>query len=160
MAADDIYVRHAPLLRHIAVHKFHVPLADADSLVHDVFISYLARPDQVRQPRPYLIGAICNASRHYWRERKNEEAALGSADFEFERPEEAILDVVGRKILISTMLARIGRQCRDLLRRYYLLGETTARIAEGRNTTPDYILFLLHRCRRSAREIVRSLLEI
>ena len=56
------------------------------------------------------------------------------------------------------MLAQLGDRCRDLLKRYYFYGETTAAIAEARKTTSDYILFLLHRCRRQAREIVRSLM--
>ncbi|SRR6266540_3279324 len=72
--ADDIYTAHAPLLRHIAVAKFHVPRSDADALVHDVFAAFFGNAASVRNLRSYLIGAICNASRHYWRERKQEES--------------------------------------------------------------------------------------
>ncbi len=159
-AADDVYTSHVPLLRHIAIAKFHVPRADADALVHDVFTSYFARTTSVRDPRPYLVGAICNAARHYWRERKNEEAALGHADLRIPKREEQLVDVLGRKLLVATTLARIGVKCRDLLRRYYLEGETTASIAESRDTTTDYIIFLLHRCRRQARTIIRSLMVL
>lgn len=157
-AADDLYTRHAPLLRYIATRKFHVPHEDADALVHDVFATYLASPATVKSPRPYLIGAICNAARHYWRERKNEEAALARVDVVLPAGDDAIVDVLGRKLLIATTLSRIGSKCRDLLHRYYVEGETTAAIASSRETTPDYVLFLLHRCRKNARAIVRSLL--
>lgn len=161
-AADEIYVRHAPLLRQIAIVKFHVPESDAEALVHDVFTSFFAKSvGAVRAPRPYLIGAICNASRHYWRERKTEESALGNADALFSPPsEEGALDAISRKLLIASTLLRIGPKCRDLLRRYYLNSETTASLAADRETSADYILFLLHRCRKRAREAARSLMVL
>jgi DNA-directed RNA polymerase specialized sigma24 family protein len=157
-AADELYTRHVPLLRYIAVSKFRVPRADADALVHDVFATYFARSNKVENPRPYLIGAICNAARYYWRERKNEEAALGNADPPVQEGQEQLVDGLSRKLLVATTLSRIGSKCRDLLSRYYLDGESTAAIATGRETTTDYILFLLHQCRKRAREIVRSLM--
>jgi len=158
-AADDLYTRHAPLLRYIAMRKFCVPYEDVDALVHDVFATYLASPTAVRSPRPYLIGAICNAARHYWRERKNEEAALSNVDVALPPENELIVDVLGRKLLVAATLSRIGSKCRDLLRRYYLDGESSAAIASSRQTTRDYVLFLLHRCRKNARTVVRSLLS-
>jgi RNA polymerase sigma factor (sigma-70 family) len=158
-AVDDLYTRHAPLLRYIAFTKFHVPNEDVDGLVHDVFATYLANPTSVRSPRPYLIGAICNAARHYWRNRKNEEAALSRADLVLAPERELIVDALGRKLLIASMLSRIGSKCHELLRRYYLDGESTSSIASSRETTTDYVLFLLHRCRKNAREVVRSLLS-
>jgi RNA polymerase sigma factor (sigma-70 family) len=156
-AADDLYTRHAPLLRYIALRKFHVPPADADALVHDVFTTYFTRPDAVQSARPYLIGAICNAARYYWRARKNEEAALGKVDVAIGPLHEELLDSLSGRLLIASTLARLGSKCQDLLRRYYLEEETTAAIAAARNTTTDYILQLLHQCRKHARSIARSL---
>jgi RNA polymerase sigma factor (sigma-70 family) len=158
-AADDLYTRHAPLLRYVATRKFGIPYEDVDALVHDVFATYLASPAAVRSPRPYLIGAICNAARHYWRERKNEEAALSRSDVALPPENELIVDVLGRKLLVAATLSRIGSKCRDLLRRYYLDGESSAAIASARETTRDYVLFLLHRCRKNARAVARSLLS-
>ena len=158
-AADELYTSEAPLLRYVAMAKFRVPREDADALVHDVFTTYLARATTVRNPRPYLVGAICNAARHYWRERKNEEDALAKCDLVLPPQPELVPDTLGRKLLLATTLSRIGSKCRDLLRRYYLEGESTASIASSRDTSSDYILFLLHRCRKSARSVVRSLLS-
>ncbi|HEX7253624.1 MAG TPA: sigma-70 family RNA polymerase sigma factor [Thermoanaerobaculia bacterium] len=158
-AADEIYTSEAPLLRYVAIEKFRVPRDDADALVHDVFTTYLARATTVRNPRPYLVGAICNAARHYWRERKNEEAALAKCDLIVPAQPELVPDTLGRKLLLATTLSRIGSKCRELLRRYYLEGESTASIACSRDTSSDYVLFLLHRCRKSARSVVRSLLS-
>jgi hypothetical protein len=71
---ESIYSSYAPLLRRIAMFKFGVPRADADPLVHDVFATYLANPTNVRDLHPYLIGAICNASRQYLRRDASEGA--------------------------------------------------------------------------------------
>jgi RNA polymerase sigma factor (sigma-70 family) len=158
-AADELYTSEAPLLRYVAMAKFRVPRDDAEALVHDVFTTYLARANAVRNTRPYLVGAICNAARHYWRDRKNEEAALAKCDFILPPQPDLLLDAVGRKLLLATTLSRLGSKCRDLLRRYYLEGESTSAIAASRDTSSDYVLFLLHRCRKSARSIVRSLLS-
>jgi RNA polymerase sigma factor (sigma-70 family) len=153
--ADDIYTAFAPLLRHIAVMKFRVPRADADALVHDVFAAYFGNARSVRNARSYLIGAICNASRHYWRERKQEESfCSGDAAVPIETE---LVESISRKLLIATMLSRMGGKCRDLLRRYYIEGETTASIAASRTTSTDYVLLLLHQCRKTARAIVRGL---
>src|SRR5690349_5525680 len=64
---EDLYRTFHPLLRAIAMRNFGVPRADAENLVHDVFLTYLSNPSNVRDLRPYLIGAICNASRQYRR---------------------------------------------------------------------------------------------
>ena len=98
------------------------------------------------------------ARRRLARERKSEETALGSAGLQPPSPQEHVVDGLSRKLLLATTLSRIGSKCRDLLSRYYLDEESTAAIAERRGTTTDYILFLLHRCRKRAREIVRSLM--
>jgi hypothetical protein len=38
---EHVYLEHALLLRRVAMRKFHVPEEDAETLVHDVFITYL-----------------------------------------------------------------------------------------------------------------------
>ena len=55
---DDVYDAYRPLLRKIAMGKFHVPRADVDTLVHDVFTTYLAHQDRVRELHPYLISYL------------------------------------------------------------------------------------------------------
>ena len=71
---ERVYLEHAPLLRRVAIRKFSIPTADADTLVHDVFAAYIANPGAVRSDlRAYLIAAICNASRNYWRSKEMQE---------------------------------------------------------------------------------------
>jgi len=151
---DALYASYAPLLRKIAMRKFGIPAGDVDDLVQDVFASYLANQAAVRDLHPYLIGAICNASRQY---RRKGDASPFSPRPEHREcgatPGDELIDGVIRNLVIRTTLARLGESCRDTLERFYLLGETTAAIAERRRKTANYICRLLNYCRNRARSI-------
>lgn len=147
---DTIYDDHAPLLRAIARTRFHIPDADIDGLVHDVFASFLTSTSRVRDLRPYLVGGICNASRNYWRRRERDDALFVEID-ENVACDENVQQDLSRTLMLNAALARIGERCRDVLQRYYLESESTATIAEAINTTPGNVLYILHTCRKRAR---------
>jgi RNA polymerase sigma factor (sigma-70 family) len=147
---DAIYDDHAPLLRAIARRKFNVPEADIDSLVHDVFASFLISAARVRDPRPYLVGGICNASRNYWRRRERDDSLFAEID-ENALCDETLQYDVSRTLTLNAALSRIGDRCRDVLQRYYLQSESTVTIAEAIGTTPGNVLYILHTCRKKAR---------
>lgn len=156
---DAIYRTYSPLLRRIAIRKFGIPLSDVDGLVHDVFATYLANPANVRDLHPYLIGAICNASRQY-RRRDDTERALFCASVNCEAiPETETIDEVVRNLIIGSTLSRMGARCRETLERFYLRGETTIAIARERDTSSNYISRLLNYCRNRARAIYRRISE-
>ena len=156
---ESIYSSYAPLLRRIAVFKFGVPRADADALVHDVFATYLANPANVRDLHRYLIGAICNASRQYLRRDASERALFCDTDACGATPGDEMVEGVIRTLVINSTLSRLGPSCRETLRRFYLTGESAPAIAESRSTSANYILRLLHYCRKKAREIYTTLNE-
>jgi len=149
-AFEEAYLRFAPLLRKIAVGKFGIPAADAEPLVHDVFATYLTRAEEVENLERYLIGGICNASRHYLRRGAAADDVFCGEEPCAATPTESILLEVERKILIGRLLARIGSQCRDILYRYYVNGETTGAIAGELGFKPATVLIYLSKCRRSA----------
>jgi RNA polymerase sigma factor (sigma-70 family) len=60
---ESAYARYRSLLLMIAWRRFGLSRADAEELVHDVFISLILRWDSVRNVRQWLIGATCNACR-------------------------------------------------------------------------------------------------
>lgn len=148
---EDAYLNHAALLRKIAVRKFGIPRAEAETLVHDVFATYLMHAASVRSLTPYLIGAICNASRQYLRRSHVEDVLFCGEVPCAATPTESITEEVHRKLLLSRVLPRIGRRCRDLFHRHYMDGEATRTIAEALSTTPATILVFLHQCRKRAR---------
>ena len=156
---EEIYRAFVPLLRKIAIRNFGIPPADADGLIHDVFVTYLANPSNVRDLRPYLIGAICNAARQYRRRSAAERALFCTTVVCAATPSDELLEGVVRNIVINTTLARLGSSCRETLRRFYLAGESAPAIALSRNTSANYILRLLCYCRKRARAIYSALNE-
>src|SRR5258706_15109206 len=63
----ELYVRHRPLLLHVGCRKFRIPESDAESLIQEVFLSFMTTTTKVENIRAWLVAAMCNASRHYWR---------------------------------------------------------------------------------------------
>jgi RNA polymerase sigma factor (sigma-70 family) len=151
---DELYAAYQPLLRKIAIRKFGIPSSDVDDLVQDVFATYLANPANVRDLHPYLIGAICNASRQY---RRRDDRAPFSPRPDHRvcgaTPDDELIDGVVRNLVIRATLGRLGASCRETLERFYLLGETTVAIAQSREKTANYICRLLNYCRNRARSI-------
>jgi len=158
-AIDDIYLQHASLLRRVAIRKFSVPPADAENLVHDVFIDYLVSTRIVRGDlRSYLVGAICNASRNYWRSRRSEGRVF--ADDQASGADvlsEDIFTGLARNLIVASTLARLGARCREALRRYYLDGEDTGTVAAAMNTSPSNVNYMMHVCRKRAREVYETM---
>ena len=156
----DAYLRFAPILRKIAVKKFRIPPSDADALVHDVFATYFTNATEVHVVEAYLVGAICNACRHYWR-RTDATNALFCADaWCAVTPADGIVEEVARKRLLAKILARVGGRCRDLMYRYYVTGETTRAIAETMEIKPATVLVFLSKCRKRALLAYRGLTEL
>jgi len=147
-AFEEVYLRHVTKLRKIALRKFHVPPQDVETLVQEVFLSYFLHADSVRAVEPYLVGAICNASRNYWRRSDAEEALFCGQVPCMATPGPEVLEEIERKMLLRKLLARAGGRCREFLERYYWRGETTKAIADAFDSTPGSILVLLHKCRR------------
>lgn len=156
-AFEEAYLQYAPRLRKIATGKFGIAPPDADALVHDVFATYFLHAASVRKLEPYLIGAICNASRYHLRRAGTAHVLFCDETPCAATPGDALASEIERKVLVSRMLARVGRKCRDLLHRYYVIGETTQSIACGMETTPGTVLVFLSRCRARAREAYQSM---
>ncbi len=154
---EEAYLQFAPLLRKIAVAKFGIPVQDAEPLVHDVFATYFAYAGEVHDVRTYLIGGICNAARHHLRRADAKDALFCGEDPCAATPTESILAEVERKLLLRRIMGRIGGRCREILRRYYLHGETTQAIAGALRFKPATILILLSRCRKQAQSAYRSM---
>jgi RNA polymerase sigma factor (sigma-70 family) len=154
---EEVYLRYASTLRKIAVRKFRIPLSEAEGLVHDVFATYFMHEASVHAVEPYLVGAICNASRHYLRRSDAADALFCSETPCMAAPDRGLLDEIDRKLLLSRMLAGVGPRCRELLHRYYMNGETSNAIADVIHSTPGTVLVFLHKCRRRALEAYRAM---
>jgi len=156
---EEAYLQFAPLLRKIAVRKYRIPLAEAEPLVHDVFATYFTNADEVNDVGPYLVGGICNAARHYLRRRDAGDALFCADDGCAAAPGESILQEVERKLLLRRLLARVGSRCRELLHRYYVIGESTHAIADALRFKPATVLICLSKCRQRARAAYHAMTE-
>lgn len=156
---EDAYRLHGWLLREIAEKKFRIPAGDAEALVNEVFTSYLIRCAMVRDPKRWLIGAVCHASRGYWRTvLKTDPLPPNIDDYADPRPndtEEAIVD----RVTIARAINQLAPKCREVLRLFYAEGYSANEIATILDTSPGYVMQLLHNCRKRVRRIYHSLRE-
>jgi len=158
LALADTYRRHFDLLRDIAQKKFHVPACDAVAIVNDIFLSMLARRPTVRDERKWLIGAVCHASRGYWRAAMRYKPLPHDIEDRIDPAPDSESNIVDR-VTMAAALNHLPPKCRETLRLYYTEGYSAAEIAERLDTTTGYVMQLLHSCRKRAREIYVALLE-
>lgn len=157
ITVETDYRRWATLLREIAEKKFHVPAADAEALVNDVFIAYLLRLNQIRNPEKWLVGAVCHASRVYWRRESRTEPLPPDVPDQVDPSSLGTEDRLVAKLTVALALSHMRERCRRVLRLYYLDGYSIAELAQKLGTTPGYAAQVLHDCRRRLRRIYRRL---
>ena len=154
-----VYHEIAPLLRYLAIRRCDVPPDDAEALVHDVFATYLRTSDRVRgEVRTYLVGAIFRAARRYWHHRRGEEPLTDRMSDEV--PCADVSDAVALRLALASMLSQLTPRCREAFRRYYMDEEPTEAIAAAMNTSPGNVRYILHGCRKRARDIFRQITRV
>jgi len=158
-AFEEAYLLYAPRLQRIAIRRFRIEPGDAEVLVQDVFTTYFQHAANVQMLEPYLIGAICNASRNYLRRSSASKAVFCGEHPCAATPDDALLNELVRKTLLSKMLARVGEPCRDLLRRFYVNGEGTEALATAFGLVRGSVKVKLFKCRQRALEAYRSMME-
>ena len=153
---EAIYDQYFDLLVDIAECKFRVPAMDAESLAHDVLMGYLKKSATVMELRSWLVGAICYASRHYWRlNDRNRNAELDAA---FDRVDPASLHIL--ESLPDQLAAREALEClspryRAILQMRYFEGCTIAEVATRLGVKTKYAQKLITKCLRRAEVLYR-----
>lgn len=155
-AFERLYAEYGLLLRTIATRRYGIPPGDAEALVHDSFIAYLERHTQIRDVKLWLIGAVSNACKHYWRDRKREAPLPADIDEAADPASPASIDGWEWRITVGKLVSRLGEKCRETLHRYYWREESKEKIAETLSTSPAYVLQLLVTCRRRMRELLQA----
>lgn len=151
---EAIYTQYFDLLAQIAVFKFQVPDSEAETLVHDVLISYLRKANEVVDLRPWLVGAICYASRHYW--RLNGRNIGVAPEVERDRVDPAsvrILDSLPDQLAAREALECLAPRCREILHMRYFEGCTVAEVASRLGVKTKYAQKLITKCLRRAERL-------
>jgi RNA polymerase sigma factor (sigma-70 family) len=161
--ADDVetlYVQHRTLLLSVACRKFRVPESDAESLLQEVFLSFLQTGTKIENVRAWLVAAICNASRHYWRTQGRTEA-LPEDYMEHSDPvSHALPEKRAMQMTVQQALAYLQPRCRETLRLHYFEGRSAAEVGRELETTTRYAEKLIHNCLKRVREIYMNITSV
>jgi RNA polymerase sigma factor (sigma-70 family) len=155
---EDVYRLHYDLLLYVARRRFRVPAGDAESLIQEVFVSYLSAANEVRDIRAWLLGAISNASRHYWRLRGRTESLPD--DLEKKSDPHVNADNIATSLTVRETLAHLHEKCRETLRLRYFEGCSAAEVAKELDTTNRYAEKLIHNCLKRAYQVYRNLAKV
>ena len=158
--AEEIYRTHYKLLLYVACKKFRVPDGDAESLIQDVFLSYLSAAPNVRDVKAWLVAAACNASRHYWRMQGRTEPLPDDVAERSDPSSQALADSFANRLTIQQTLGYLQEKCRETLRLHYFEGYSAAETAEQLSTTPRYAEKLIHNCLKRAHEVYTTLMTL
>lgn len=72
---ERLYRDLRPLLIGTLIRRFEIPPPEAETLLHDVFVSFISVKKEVADPRAWLVAASCNAARAWRRSRARYDAA-------------------------------------------------------------------------------------
>lgn len=151
---EAIYEQYFDLLVQISSFKFRVPDTEAEGLVHDVLMGYLRKRESVLDLRSWLVGAICYASRHYW--RLNGRNVPADAEVELDRVDPTslrILESLTAQIAAREALECLSPRCREVLCMRYFDGMTIAEVAAKLGVKTKYAQKLITKCLRRAERL-------
>jgi RNA polymerase sigma factor (sigma-70 family) len=155
ISAEEVeraYDELRPLLLALAFRRFGVPEEEARNIIQDVFCDLLVAQRPIAHLRGWLIGAVANSCRSYW--RKEGRRALERTDFEgwADPGTEAYEDGIQRSLLLERLRGRIPDRDATVLGWHYLEGRTAPEIAARLKVSAAYATLLIHRCLKRARQ--------
>lgn len=158
--AESIYREHYPLLHFISRQRFKLPENDAENLIHEVFLLFLTQSDEIRSPRSWLIGAISNSCRAYWRSTDRVESLPRDYASREDPAHAEIAEKVAIRITVRETLKRLHEKCQTTLRLHYFDGCSAPEVAKKLETTNRYAEKLIHKCLKRAFEIYSGLVGV
>jgi RNA polymerase sigma factor (sigma-70 family) len=162
-AADDVealYIEHRTLLLFVACRKFRIPDTDAENLIQDVFLSFLQTGTKIENVRAWLVAAMCNASRHYWRAQSRTESLPEDFNEHSDPGSHGLADEFAKKLTLRQALDYLQPRCRETLWLHYFEGRSAADVARELETTNRYAEKLIHNCLKRVREIYLSITAV
>jgi RNA polymerase sigma factor (sigma-70 family) len=149
---EELYEEQFDFLVGVAVRKFRVPESEAESLAQDVFLSYLRHRPTIREVYRWLLGAICHASRYYWRQHGRLADSLDPEEVT-ERPDPEsmhILESLPNQLAARQALEGLSERDQMILRLRYFDGCSIHEVAARLGVKPKYAQKLVTKCLRRA----------
>lgn len=162
-AADDVetlYLAHRSLLLYVACRKFRVPDCDAENLIQEVFLSFLQTGTKIDNIRAWLVAAMCNASRHYWRAQGRTESLPDDFNDHSDPGSHSLQEQFALELTMRQALKYLQPRCRETLRLHYYEGRSAGEVARELETTNRYAEKLIHNCLKRVREIYVSITAV
>lgn len=162
-AGDDVealYIEHRNLLLYVACRKFRIPDSDAENLIQEVFLSFLQTGTKIDNVRAWLVAAMCNASRHYWRAQGRIESLPENFNDHCDPNTQGLADQFAMKMTVRQALDYLQPRCRETLWLHYFEGRSAADVARELETTNRYAEKLIHNCLKRVREIYLSITAV
>jgi len=160
---DDVallYEQHRSLLLYVACRKFRVPETDAENLIQEVFLSFLQTGTSIDKPRAWLVAAMCNASRHYWRASGRTESLPDDFNEHSDPDSQSLVDEFSNRMTVRQVLKYLQQRCRETLWLHYFEGRSAGDVARELQTTHRYAEKLIHNCLKRAREIYKTITTV
>jgi RNA polymerase sigma factor (sigma-70 family) len=162
-AADDVeklYIDHRNLLLYVACRKFRIPDTDAENLIQEVFLSFLQTGTRIDNVRAWLVAAMCNASRHYWRAQGRTESLPDDFNDHSDPGSHGLADQFAMKMTVRQAIEYLQPRCRETLWLHYFEGRSAGDVARELETTNRYAEKLIHNCLKRVREIYMSITAV
>jgi RNA polymerase sigma factor (sigma-70 family) len=156
----ELYVRHRTLLMHIGSRKFRIAESEAEALIQEVFLSFMTTTTRISNVRSWLVAAMCNASRHYWRGQGRTEPLPDDFDDHTDPSSTGIADKLAMIITMQQALSYLQPRCRETLYLHYYEGRSANDVAASLDTTSRYAEKLIHNCLKRVREIYLSITAV
>lgn len=161
--ADEVevlYTQYRTLLLSVACRKFRVPEADAESLLQEVFVSFLQTGAKIENVRAWLVAAICNASRHYWRTQGRAEQLPEDFPEQSDPGSHGLPEKFALEMTVRQALQYLQPRCKETLYLHYFEGRSAADVARELETTTRYAEKLIHNCLKRVREIYMNITAV
>ena len=162
-AADDVealYLEHRSLLLYVASRKFRIPESDSENLIQEVFLSFLQTGTKIDNVRAWLVAAMCNASRHYWRAQGRTESLPEDFHDHADAGSVGLADQFATQMTVRQALNYLQPRCRETLWLHYFEGRSAGDVARELETTNRYAEKLIHNCLKRVREIYMSITAV
>ena len=150
---EALYLEHRNLLLYVACRKFRVPDCDAENLIQEVFLSLMQTGTRIENVRAWLVAAMCNASRHYWRSSGRTESLPEDFNDHCDPVSHGLADQYSMKMTVRQALEYLQPRCKETLWLHYFEGRSAGDVARELETTNRYAEKLIHNCLKRVREI-------
>ncbi len=157
---EDLYTRYRKLLLFVASNKFRIPESDGESLIQEVFLSYLQVGTPITHKRSWLVAAMCNASRHYWRSQGRTESLPDDFGERSDPGSVSLADDLAKKFTLYQVLGYLQPRCRETIWLHYFEGKSAGEVAREMDTTNRYAEKLIHNCLGRVRAIYESIAAV